>query len=287
MSFAAAIESCLQEDPVFGRCYIYGYTYEGDAFGTLPEWDVSRVTNMKEAFYKKDGLGGNLYGNFNGNLKNWNVSSVTLMTRMFYDCSRFNQDISRWDVRNVIDMTQMFHFAKNFKGEISSWNVPSDQERVDMFIFADSFKAKWDCFDSADTPTSLSNCNEVKATWTSAKLLSDTSIRQDVKTCLDESSTGDCTGHSLGPMHTWDTSEVKDMSNLFADYEATFNADLSSWDVSSVTSMVGMFKNCVKFNSDISGWNTDSVTEMDEMFSGASSFNYSIKAWGDEKFEKL
>ena len=69
VSFAAAIESCLQEDPVFGRCYTYGYTYEGDAFGTLPEWDVSRVTNMMEAFYKKDGLGGNLYGNFNGNLK--------------------------------------------------------------------------------------------------------------------------------------------------------------------------------------------------------------------------
>ena len=85
-------------------------------------------------------------------------------------------------------------------------------------------------------------------------------------------------------MHTWDTSKVKDMSNLFADYEATFNADLSSWDVSSVTSMVGMFKNCVKFNSDISGLNTDSVTEMDEMFSGASIFNYTIKTW--DKFSE-
>ena len=132
---------------------------------------------MMEAFYKKDGSGGNLYGNFNGNLKNWNVSSVTTMTRMFYHCSRFNQDISRWDVRNVKVMTQMFQNAKNFKYEISSWNVPSDQSKDEMFKGADSFKAKWKCVDSdSDTPTLLSNCNEVEATWTSAKLLSDTSI---------------------------------------------------------------------------------------------------------------
>jgi len=69
------------------------------------------------------------------------------------------------------------------------------------------------------------------------------------------------------------------MSNLFAGYETTFNADLSSWDVSSVTSMAGIFKNCVKFNSDISGWNTDNVQIADEMFVGASSFNYTIKYW--------
>ena len=40
-----------------------------------------------------------------------------------------------------------------------------------------------------------------------------------------------------GPIENWDVSEVKDMSLLFYQ-KGTMNADLSSWDVSSVTNMV-------------------------------------------------
>ena len=51
-TFFEAIASCLQEDPIFGQCYSYGYD-EATGYGTMPDWDVSKVTNMKEAFYEK------------------------------------------------------------------------------------------------------------------------------------------------------------------------------------------------------------------------------------------
>ena len=46
-------------------------------------------------------------------------------------------------------------------------------------------------------------------------------------------------------------------------YGATsFNGDLSSWDVSSVTNMTNMFSYATSFNGDISSWDVSSVTNM-------------------------
>ena len=50
--------------------------------------------------------------------------------------------------------------------------------------------------------------------------------------------TGSGTHATYGPMKDWDMSEVTDISYLFKN-KYTMNADLSSWDVSSVTNMQG------------------------------------------------
>ena len=65
------------------------------------------------------------------------------------------------------------------------------------------------------------------------------------------------------------------MSFIFMD-AATFNADLSKWDVSSVQDMHGMFWDAASFNADISNWDVSSVTNMDQMFIGATSFNQKL-----------
>ena len=66
-----------------------------------------------------------------------------------------------------------------------------------------------------------------------------------------------------------DTSEITDMSNLFAYSE--FNGDISKWDVSNVTDMGNMFYSS-KFNGDISQWDVSKVTNMSNMFA-ESDFN--------------
>ena len=46
---------------------------------------------------------------------------------------------------------------------------------------------------------------------------------------------------TYGNITDWDVSEVPDLSSLFYG-KAGFNADISSWDTSGVTSMAGMFQ---------------------------------------------
>ena len=81
------------------------------------------------------------------------------------------------------------------------------------------------------------------------------------------------------------TSGITDMSNLFrvgADYPNntnTFNADISHWDTSSVTTTFAMFDSSSAFNQDIGNWDTSSVTDMGSMFAAASAFNQAIGDW--------
>ena len=47
---------------------------------------------------------------------------------------------------------------------------------------------------------------------------------------------------------------------------ASFNGDLSGWDVRNVTDMSGMFVDAAAFNGDLSGWDVRNVTDMSGMF---------------------
>ena len=55
---------------------------------------------------------------------------------------------------------------------------------------------------------------------------------------------------------------------------SAFNANISSWDTSSVTTMRYMFSEAAAFNADITSWDTSSATNLNWMFSYAS-------AWGE------
>jgi surface protein len=74
------------------------------------------------------------------------------------------------------------------------------------------------------------------------------------------------------------TTLVTDMKELFKD-NATFNTNISSWDVSNVTTMEGMFEGAAYFNKDISKWDTNKVTNMDKMFKSATNFNQDLSKW--------
>ena len=78
-------------------------------------------------------------------------------------------------------------------------------------------------------------------------------------------------------------SKITDMSYLFdstsSTYRLSFNQDISSWDVSNVTNMGGMFKNAANFNQSLNNWEVSNVTDMYDMFYNATSFNAALNNW--------
>ena len=67
-----------------------------------------------------------------------------------------------------------------------------------------------------------------------------------------------------GPIADWDVSAISHMALLFYNL-SNFNADISSWDTSSVTDMNFMFGAARAFNQPLS-FDTSSVTAMMGMF---------------------
>ncbi|MDB9989698.1 BspA family leucine-rich repeat surface protein [Flavobacteriaceae bacterium] len=61
------------------------------------------------------------------------------------------------------------------------------------------------------------------------------------------------------------------MSLIFKFY-SNFNEDISSWDVSNVNNMNGMFHGASSFNQDISSWDVSNVTACDNFSMGAYSW---------------
>ena len=84
---------------------------------------------------------------------------------------------------------------------------------------------------------------------------------------------------SHGPIGTWDTSLITDMSKLFYNLRKFNDESIADWDTSSVTDMGYMFYGCTSFNQPLSAWNIASVMYMDYMFEGCTSFYQPMGSW--------
>jgi surface protein len=63
-----------------------------------------------------------------------------------------------------------------------------------------------------------------------------------------------------------------DITGMFGNL-SLFNADVSGWDVSSVTNMSGLFSNCTSFNSNLSAWDVSGLFAAPGMLTGCTSFS--------------
>src|SRR5690625_1706624 len=80
----------------------------------------------------------------------------------------------------------------------------------------------------------------------------------------ETSCTGWGTCRETDEVRHWDTSQVTDMSYLFAFHAG--NPDVTHWDTGKVNSMSWMFAVAQSFNQPIGGWDTGSVVDMSYMF---------------------
>ena len=297
-NFQTAINTCLSTNPVDGMCVYSEY-------GAMPNWDVSNVTDMSNAFENRTTFNADIStwnvssvtnmermfqeaSSFNADISAWNVSSVTNMKRMFYSAGTFNADISAWNVSSVINMERMFYNADNFNRDIGSWDVSNVTNMTRMFMFASSFNqdlSLWCVTNLTSEPESFSASSSLsesnKPVWGTCPTtpITNDNFQTAINTCLSTNPVdGMCSDSEYGAMPNWDVSNVTDMSNAFEN-RTTFNADIGAWDVSNVTNMGGMFQGASSFNNDLSSWHVVRVTNMENMFKGADSFDQDISSW--------
>ena len=187
------------------------------------------------------------------------TSAITDMSKLFFKGYDENYDniinerenfdgIEIWNVSNVTDMSYMFSGCKKFNHSLLSWK------------------------------TSINSLISTNANGSCIFALEDGKYRPQTKEGLkilveDENV-------FLGDI---DTSAITDMSNLFyVGYDKTerknFNG-ISSWNVSNVTNMRGMFYGCENFNQPLNSWDVSNVTDMSDMFYGCENFNQPLNSW--------
>lgn len=93
------------------------------------------------------------------------------------------------------------------------------------------------------------------------------------------------------PIGRWNVSKIANFSRAFdpdrtvelykysSTKSSSFNEDLLGWDMSSATTLHGMFAHAGSFNGNIATWNTSSVTDMSYMFHRASNFSGDLSLW--------
>jgi len=219
----------------------------------------------------------------------WNVSGCKSMADMFSGASVFNGNVEGWErpanetgiekstVSNVVSMLGMFAGAINFVGtDIGAWNVSGCKSMAGMFSGASVFNGNvegWerpaDGENGIDKSTVI-NVESMDFMFSGAKIFVGTGIGAwNVSGCTDMSSmfngallfNGNIEGwerpaNETGDIEKTTVSSVENMNNMFT-FATSFNSIISNWDVSSCTTMAGMFNGATAFNNGSTGSSAD------------------------------
>ena len=89
--------------------------------------------------------------------------------------------------------------------------------------------------------------------------------------------TADLSFEGMENISSWDVSSVTDMSGMF-NSASLFNQPIGSWDVSNVTNMVYMFSGAT-FNQDIGNWDVRNVEDFRYFLFNNLVFNQNLTGW--------
>ena len=117
-------------------------------------------------------------------------------------------------------------------------------------------------------------------------------LKQAVDAYLDDNSASSTVAKLFGhPIGIWQVQKVQSFEYLFDGQRktaaATFNEDISKWNMRSATNMQYMFASSAAFDRDIGGWDVSQVTTMEGMFEEAASFNQNIGSWNVSKVRDM
>ena len=251
-SSKVSIDDPFSYNSDFGRVFIEG--------GDFTHLGYTEEIADNSAFFQSSKLSG--ISNFNSK-----PQSVTNLSLLFY-LSTFNQDVGNWDVSGCTNMYGMFAGAINFVGtDIGAWNVSGCKNMAGMFNGASLFNGNVQDWERpADVENGIEKSTVSKVEYMNFMFFDAEKFE----------------GTNIG---AWNVSGCKDMSSMF-NGALLFNGNIEGWErpanetgdiekttVSSVENMNNMFTFATSFNSIISNWDVSSCTTMAGMFNGATAFN--------------
>jgi len=166
---------------------------------------------------------------------------VTDTRYMFYQASKFTGlgMIENWATSLVTNMSRMFYQTKlgavdltpNKGGNAKIWNTGAVQDMAQMFYSCSQFQGigvdKWDTHNVTDLYQMLINCPKLSPTFSPK------------------------TNGNI-----WNTSSVTNFTNVFAN--SSFNADISSWNLSSATEIESIISltnlSSTNYSNILKGW---------------------------------
>ena len=265
----------------------------------LSSFDTSHVTGMYRMFGECSSLTAL-------DLSSFDTSQVTSMSSMFYDCSSLTTIYSNslWSCRNSNDMfsgcnslrgaatnvgksfdvsmanPERGYFTKKvLSQEDEAYVHLSADKKTLTFYFDRERNVRMRCY-AWSIETSIRENDQRTPEWLSSEVTSKEEITQII---IDESFRnvvpkttaswfeGLSAVTEIRGLDNLNTSEVTDMSCMFAGCRGLRLLDVSSFDTSHVTDMHAMFKNCKSLTTlDLSNFQTSEVKNMGEMFSGCS-----------------
>ena len=206
-------------------------------------------------------------------LTNWNTADVTQMNGLFSESKLKKAPITNFDMRSVVTAEGMFLNMENvsefdFGHKFDTSNI---EDMSNMFSGISCTELDLSFFDtsSLEEMDSMFEGSNIKFLnlegWKNPKL----------KTMDSTFSGGSNQQGNIEKVNLegFNTNTVMNMDYLFYGSNGASSVDLSLLDVSSVTSMVGMFRASNLEEGDFSSWNTSNVTDMSEMFSGDIGYN--------------
>ena len=200
-------------------------------------------------------------------LGNFDTSSATNMADMFRNTGfKFIKGLNKFDTSNITDMSYMFYGSNATSIDISNFNT-RNVTRMD-YMFSNSKATKIKGLNSFNT-SSVTNMYEMFSN-SSAKTI-DVSSFDVSKAYSLEMMFKDTKATEIKGLDKWDTSEICNMSYLFAGGNVT-SLDLSNFDTSSVTNMSYMFYNASNLKTIYVSdkFVLDNATSSSKMFEGAT-----------------
>ena len=255
--------------------YLFGSCVSITSIGRINEWNTSSVTSMNYTFSGSE--------NFNSNISNWDVSNVLNMTSIFNGAAAFNQNLSNWErvdstLSKVTNFGSMFQGATAFNNGFASgvvnqlpWNINTTAASVSMLNMFKNASAFNSNLGTGTIPWDVSKVNNFTNMFSSTTVFTN--------------------GEDTAPINNWNiggnalVTEIY-MYGMFT-YSPEFNRNISSWNVSKVTSFTSMFQNATKFNNGFASTVANQLTwmintsptasvNMSLMFQNATAFNSNL-----------